>query len=69
MAYLACIAVGIIIGLVISRYLPAMKEYVVEIKQRGRNNALSVEKVIEVNDKPKKERRLKKWRLKRKTKE
>ena len=46
--YLVSVLVGLIIGLIISRYLPAMVQFKGRIKQKGRNNNLSVKPDIKV---------------------
>ena len=56
MAYLACILGGIIIGLVISRFLPARIQIKGKIWQWGRNSKLDVENNLEVEKKPRKRR-------------
>ena len=48
MAYLLCIAGGIIIGLIVSRFLPAMIQFKGKVKQKGRGNNLTVKPNIEV---------------------
>ena len=51
--YIVCIAIGIVIGLVLSRYLPAMIQYKGKIKQKGQGNIVIVE-----NKKKRQKRRL-----------
>ncbi len=67
--YITCIVIGIVIGLIISRFLPAMIQYKGKIKQRGQNNTISIKKSLEPDKGIKKERRIKKWRLKRRNKD
>lgn len=55
------ILIGVIFGLIISRYLPATIQYKGKIKQKGQNNTMSVTK----EEKLKKRRLFKRKRTKK----
>jgi hypothetical protein len=54
MAYLLCIFGGIIIGMIISRFLPARIQIKGKIKQKGRGNNLVVKPDKKSEKKPRK---------------
>ncbi len=52
--YLVSGLVGLVIGLIISRFLPAMIQFKGKIKQKGKGNSLTVKPNIEVKKQPRK---------------